>query len=153
MTRALLVLLLILGQFPAAAATRRRAVQHPSATVPLAAIATAARQGAEGALTAGVPAVQIAVAHDGRLVYSEAFGMTDQGSAIPATSRSVLRAGSITKQFTAAAILRLAERGALSLDDRIEKFVPEFETREGRSPSGTSSPTPREWLATRTRPR
>ena len=77
----------------------------------------------------GVPAVQIAVAHRGRIIYSEAFGMTDRESATAATPRSVLRAGSITKQFTAAAILRLAERGALSLDDRIEKYVPDFDPR------------------------
>ena len=80
-------------------------------------------------MAAGVPAVQIAVSYRGRTIYSEAFGMTDQQSATAATPRSVLRAGSITKQFTAAAILRLAERGALTLDDRIETFVPEFDPR------------------------
>jgi CubicO group peptidase (beta-lactamase class C family) len=40
-----------------------------------------------------------------------------------------MQIGSITKQFTAAAILRLAERGALTLDDPIDKFVPEFDSR------------------------
>jgi D-alanyl-D-alanine carboxypeptidase len=129
MTRALLALLLILGHLPVAAAPRRRAVQHPSEPVPPAAIVTAARQAAEAAMTAGVPAVQIAVSHHGRVVYSGAFGMSDQESATAATPRSVLQVGSLTKQFTAAAILRLAERGALTLDDRIEKFVPEFDPR------------------------
>ncbi len=129
MTRALLALLLVLGQFPVAAAARRRAVQHPSAPAAPAAIETAARKAAEAALTAGVPAVQIAVSHHGQIIYSRAFGVTDQGAATAATTRSVLRIGSITKQFTAASILRLAERGALTLDDRIEKYVPEFNTR------------------------
>jgi D-alanyl-D-alanine carboxypeptidase len=129
MARALLVLCLILGQFPVAAATRRRAVRHPSAPIPPAGVVTAARQAAEAALKAGVPAVQIAVSEHGQIVYSEAFGMTEQESATAATPRSVLRVGSITKQFTAAGILRLAERGALTLDDRIEKFVPEFNVR------------------------
>jgi CubicO group peptidase (beta-lactamase class C family) len=104
-------------------------VQHPSAAVPPAAIVAAARQAAEAALKAGVPAVQIAVSDDGRIIYSAAFGTSDRESATAATPRSVLQIGSITKQFTAAAILRLAERGALTLDDRIEKFVPEFNTR------------------------
>lgn len=126
MTRALLALLLILGHFPVAASARRRAVQHPSEPIPPAAIVTAARQAAEAALTAGVPAVQIAVSDRGQIVYSAAFGMSDRESATAATPRSVLQVGSITKQFAAAAILRLAERGALTLDDRIEKFVPEF---------------------------
>ncbi|HEX9982716.1 MAG TPA: serine hydrolase domain-containing protein [Thermoanaerobaculia bacterium] len=129
MTRALLALLLILGQLPVAAATKRRAAQHPETPVAPVAIVTAARQAAETAMAAGVPAMQIAVSHHGRVIYSEAFGMTDRESATAATPRSVLRIGSITKQFTAAAILRLAERGALTLDDRIEKYVPEFDTR------------------------
>jgi D-alanyl-D-alanine carboxypeptidase len=126
MTRALLALLLILGQFPVAAAARRRAVQHPSESVPPAAIVTAATQAVEAAMKVRVPAVQIAVTHLGRVVYAGAFGMSDQESATAATPRSVMQIGSVTKQFTAAAILRLAERGALSLDDRIEQFVPEF---------------------------
>jgi CubicO group peptidase (beta-lactamase class C family) len=80
MTRALLALLLILGQFPVAAATRRRAVQHPLAAIPPAAIETAARQTAEAALTAGAPAVQIAVSDRRRILYSGAFGMSDRES-------------------------------------------------------------------------
>lgn len=80
-------------------------------------------------MAAGVPAVQIAVSQRGGIIYSEAFGITDRVTAAALTPQSVLRIGSITKQFTAAAILRLAERGALSLDDRIEKYVPEFDNR------------------------
>jgi D-alanyl-D-alanine carboxypeptidase len=129
MTRALLALLLILVQFPVAAAPRRRAVQHPSEPVPPAAIVAAATQAAEAALKAGVPAVQVAVSHGGKVIYSEAFGTSDLESATAVTERSVMQAGSLMKQFTAAAILRLAERGALSLDDRIETFVPEFDPR------------------------
>ena len=129
MTRALLALLLIVGQVPVAEAARRRAVRHPSPIAPPAAVVTAARQAAETALATGVPAVQIAVSERGRIIYSEAFGVTDKESATALTPRSVQQIASLTKQFTAAAILRLAERGALSLDDRIEKFVPEFNPR------------------------
>jgi CubicO group peptidase (beta-lactamase class C family) len=155
MTRALLVLLLILGQFPAAAAPRRRSVRHPSAPVqpapiPPAALVTAARQAAEAALMAGVPAVQIAVSDGGQIIYSEAFGLTDKEHATAATPRSVLQIGSVTKQFTAAAILRLAERGALTLDDRIEKFVPEFDPRGAtvtlRQLLSHTSGLPRDWF-------
>jgi CubicO group peptidase (beta-lactamase class C family) len=129
MTRALLALLLTLAQFSVDAAPRRRAVQHPAPVTAPAAIVTAARQAAEASMAAGVPAVQIAVSHRGRVIYSEAFGMTDQESATAAAQRSVLQIASVTKQFTAAAILRLAERGTLTLDDRIEKFVPAFNPR------------------------
>jgi CubicO group peptidase (beta-lactamase class C family) len=129
MTRTLFALLLIFGQFPLAAAPRRRAVHHPPPYAPPAAIVAAASQAAEAALKAGIPAVQIAVSHRGRVIYSEAFGVTNKESATAATPRSILQIASVTKQFTAAAILRLAERGALSLDDRIEKFVPEFDPK------------------------
>jgi D-alanyl-D-alanine carboxypeptidase len=129
MTRTILALLLICGQFSLAAAPRRRAVRStPPFTVP-AGLVTAAREAAEGSIATGIPAVQIAVSQAGRVVYSEAFGMTDKKTALATTPRSVMSIGSITKQFTAAAIVRLAERGALSLDDRIEKYVPEFDPR------------------------
>ena len=151
MTRALLALLLIVSHFPAEA-TRRRAVRHPSAPVAPAAVVTAARQAAEDALKTGVPAVQIAVSHRGTVIYSEAFGMSDRESATAATARSVMQIGSVTKQFTAAAILRLAERGALSLDDRIEKFVPEFNPRGAtitlRQLLSHRSGVPRDWTST-----
>ena len=129
MKRAFVVLLLTTGFVPVAEAARRRAVHPQAPVVAPAAIVTAATQAAGAALDAGVPAVQIAVSEHGRIIYSAAFGVTDRESGAPATQRSVLQTGSLTKQFTAAAILRLAERGALTLDDRIEKFVPEFNPR------------------------
>ena len=129
MKRAFVVLLLIIGSVPVAEAARRRAVRPPVPVVAPAAIVNAATEAADAALKAGVPAVQIAVAERGRIIYSAAFGVTDRESGAPATPRSVLQTGSLTKQFTAAAIVRLAERGALALDDRIEKFVPDFNTR------------------------
>jgi CubicO group peptidase (beta-lactamase class C family) len=121
----------------------------PPVVAPVA-IVTAARQAAEAALVAGVPAVQIAVSERGQIIYSEAFGVTDKQSATAATPRSVLQIGSVTKQFTAAAILRLAERGALTLDDRIEKFVPEFNPRGAtitlRRLLSHTSGLPRDWF-------
>jgi D-alanyl-D-alanine carboxypeptidase len=128
-TRALLALLLTFAHVAVDAAPRRRAVGHPSARKASAALVTAAREAADAALKAGVPAVQIAVSDGGQVIYAEAFGMTDRESATAATPRSPLQIGSVTKQFTAAAILRLAERGALTLDDRIETFVPDFDPR------------------------
>jgi D-alanyl-D-alanine carboxypeptidase len=155
MIRALVSLLLIVVSMPAAAGPRRRAVSHlgapalPPAGVAPEALTTAARQAAEAAIAAGVPAVEIAVSHGGDLIYSEAFGMSNRETATTATPRSVMQIASITKQFTAAAILRLAERGALSVDDRIEKFVPEFDPR-GRTVTlrnlmQHTSGLPRDW--------
>ena len=129
MKRAFVALLLVLAYVPVAEGARRRGVRLPAPAVAPAAIVNAATEAADAALKAGVPAMQIAVSEHGRIIYSEAFGVTDRESGAPATGRSVLQTGSLTKQFTAAAIVRLAERGALSLDDRIEKFVPEFNPR------------------------
>jgi D-alanyl-D-alanine carboxypeptidase len=126
MTRTLLVLFLTLVNIPVVAAARTRAVRHPAEAVPPAAIVEAAQQAAEAAMQAGVPGVQVAVSQNGRVIYSAAFGVADKDSATALTPRTVMQIASLTKQFTAAAILRLAERGELSLDDRIDKYVPEF---------------------------
>ncbi|HEY0160976.1 MAG TPA: serine hydrolase domain-containing protein [Thermoanaerobaculia bacterium] len=129
MTRAILALLLILGHVPAAEAARRRAVRSPGPAVVPAAIVTAATEAAQSMMATGVPAVQIAVSKRGTIIYAGAFGLVDMENATGATPRSVLQIASITKEFTAAAILRLAERGMLSLDDPIDKYVPEFNSR------------------------
>lgn len=129
MTRPFLALLLILGQLPIAAASRRRTTLPPVAPVPPAAIVTAAHQAAATLMAAGVPGLQIAVSNHGQVIYGEGFGMTDRENGIATAPRSVMQIASVTKQFTAAAIMRLAERGALTLDDRIDKYVPELDTR------------------------
>lgn len=149
MIRVLVTLLLIGANLPVAAAARRRAVQHPSPYVPPAAIVAAAQQAAQAAMDSGVPAVQIAVWHRDRIIYAPAFGVTDKVNATAATPRSVMQIGSVTKQFTAAAILRLAERGVLTLDDPIQKYVPEFDTRGAtitlRRLMSHTAGIPREW--------
>lgn len=129
MIRTLVTLLLIVANLPVAAAPRRRGVRHPAPPVASESVVTAARQAADDALKAGVPAVQIAVARYGYVFYTEAFGLSDKESATAATTRTVHQTASLTKQFTSAAILRLAERGALTLDDRVEKFLPEFDPK------------------------
>jgi CubicO group peptidase (beta-lactamase class C family) len=61
-----------------------------------------------------------------------AFGFADLENRVPATIETVYAIGSITKQFTAAAVLLLADEGKLSLDDPLGKFVPDF-PEPGRS--------------------
>ena len=76
----------------------------------------------------GVPSASVAVVQGGKLVYTQAYGTARLGTATaPAlAARPEMRysIGSISKQFTAAAILMLAEKGKLSLDDAVGKFVP-----------------------------
>src|SRR5580658_6922546 len=73
-----------------------------------------------------VPSASIAIVKDGRLAYLQAYGdarLDPRKAARPEMRYSI---GSISKQFTAAAILLLQERGKLSLDDKVAKFVPDL---------------------------
>jgi len=79
---------------------------------------------------AGAPSVSVAVVRDGKLVYAKAFGTADLAAGTPATLQTRYAVGSISKQFTAAALLMLEEQGKLSMDDRVSKFFPNL-TRAG----------------------
>jgi len=72
------------------------------------------------------PGISVSVAHAGTLLYSKGFGTASFATEAPVTSQSGFRIGSITKQFTAAAVLLMAERGALRIDDTLAKFMPTF---------------------------
>ena len=76
----------------------------------------------------GVPSASIAVVQHGKLVYTNAYGdagiATPQSPAVPATPGMRYSIGSISKQFTAAAILLLQQEGKLSLDDPVGKYIP-----------------------------
>ncbi|HUA99965.1 MAG TPA: serine hydrolase domain-containing protein [Terracidiphilus sp.] len=72
----------------------------------------------------GVPSASIAVVEDGKLVYTHAYGMARLEPPMPATTTMRYAVGSISKQFTAAAMLLLQQEGKLSLDDPVGKYVP-----------------------------
>ena len=62
-------------------------------------------------------------------VVMKGYGLADVENDVPATAHTVYRIGSITKQFTAAAVLQLAEQGKLSLDDSVGKHLPTIPSR------------------------
>src|SRR6185437_7540776 len=72
----------------------------------------------------GVPSVVVAVAEHGHVIFSQAYGSADLDKASPATVDTYYEIGSITKQFTAAAILQLQEAGKLHLDDKLSAYLP-----------------------------
>jgi D-alanyl-D-alanine carboxypeptidase len=78
----------------------------------------------------GVPSASVAVVKDGRVVYEQAYGDARLSPLVAASTRMRYSVGSISKQFTAAAILMLAEEGKLSLDDKVARFLPDL-TRAG----------------------
>ena len=117
-----LVLLLLVAPLADAASAvnvvRRRAVNVSK----LPAILDAA---AKRALDARVPGLTIAVVFRGETVV-RGYGFSDREAGIPARDSDIYQIGSVSKQFTAAAIMRLVEQGKVSLDDKVSKYVPEI---------------------------
>ncbi len=72
----------------------------------------------------GVPSASLAVVKDGKIAYLHAYGNARLDPLRPATTAMRYSIGSISKQFTAAGILMLAEEGKLTLDDPVSKYVP-----------------------------
>lgn len=68
----------------------------------------------------------VAVAEKGKTLVSRAYGMADLEHDVPNTPATVFEAGSVAKQFTAAAALLLVQQGKLSLSDDVRKHVPEL---------------------------
>lgn len=74
----------------------------------------------------GVPSASIAIVKDGQIAYLHAYGDARLDPLTPARPEMRYSIGSISKQFTATAILLLQERGKLSLDDEVVKFIPDL---------------------------
>src|SRR5262249_35686625 len=74
----------------------------------------------------GVPSASVAVVKNGKLAYAKAYGLADIASHRPATTSMIYSIGSVSKQFTAASILLLAEQGKLSLDDPVGRWLPDL---------------------------
>ncbi|WRL51413.1 serine hydrolase domain-containing protein [Luteimonas sp. R10] len=71
-----------------------------------------------------VPGAAVLVLHEGEAVVRRGYGLADLGTRAPVTPASNFRLASLTKQFTAAAVLLLAEDGRLRLDDPVRKWLP-----------------------------
>jgi CubicO group peptidase (beta-lactamase class C family) len=114
MKRTLLVLLAVSAV--AVTAATQSAVDVPAAKVD----AVFARW------TTETPGCAVGVAKNGAPVLEKAYGMADLEHGVPNRADTIFEAGSVSKQFTAAAVLLLAQEGKLSLDDPARKYVPEL---------------------------
>lgn len=74
------------------------------------------------------PGIAVGVVEDGRLVYARGFGFANVSKHVPMTPETEFSVGTMTMQFTAAAVLLLVQANKLALDDRVSKFAPEFRT-------------------------
>lgn len=72
----------------------------------------------------GSPSASIAIVRQGQLVYAQAYGQGRILPPAPATPAMRYSVGSISKQFTAAAVMLLVEQGKLKLDDRVGQYLP-----------------------------
>ena len=72
------------------------------------------------------PGCALGIVKDGQLIYKRGYGMANLDHSIPISPKSVFDIGSISKQFTAMSILLLAKQGKLTLDDEIQKYLPEI---------------------------
>jgi len=81
---------------------------------------------------AGEPGAAVLVERDGQVLLRQGYGMANLEISVPIRPEMVFRIGSITKQFTAVAVLKLAEQGKLGLDDEITKYLPDYPTHGQR---------------------
>src|SRR5262245_11186257 len=77
-----------------------------------------------------MPGMVWGVVIDGRLAHVQSVGVRDRTSNAPVTPATVFRIASMTKSFTALAILKLRDEGKLSLEDPVSKWIPEFARME-----------------------
>jgi CubicO group peptidase (beta-lactamase class C family) len=76
--------------------------------------------------TSATPGCAVGVSEGGKIVLRKAYGMADLEHDVPNSPDTIFEAGSVSKQFTAAAVLLLAREGKLSLDDPVRKYIPEL---------------------------
>lgn len=101
---------------------------------------SAIRDIAEAAYGGSEPGAAILVMEDGETLLADGFGMADLEWSVPATVDTAFRIGSISKPFTAIAVLRLVEAGRVDLDRPIAAYLPEL-------PAGLGRPTVRQLLS------
>jgi serine beta-lactamase-like protein LACTB, mitochondrial len=79
----------------------------------------------------GAPGAAVAIEQDGKVVFAKGFGYADVENKVPFTAQTVSRIGSISKTFTALALMQLVEQGKVKLDDEVQVYVPSFPKKSG----------------------
>ena len=79
-----------------------------------------------------VPGLSVAIAWEGRIRYSRAFGLADVENQVPTRIDTRFRTASIAKALTATAVMKLVELGLIDLDEDIRKYVPAFPQQDTR---------------------
>jgi CubicO group peptidase (beta-lactamase class C family) len=77
----------------------------------------------------GLPGMSVAIVHDQDIIWAKGFGFADVEKQVPATPSTIYRIASISKVFTAVAVLQLRDAGKLGLDDPVEKHLSWFKIK------------------------
>lgn len=76
------------------------------------------------------PGCAVGVSRNGAIVYEHGYGMANLELGVPITTNTVFGIASISKSFTAMSVLLAAQQGRLSLDDEVQKYIPEWADRD-----------------------
>jgi CubicO group peptidase (beta-lactamase class C family) len=74
----------------------------------------------------GIPGMTVALAKNGTMLYAQAYGDSDMVAHSATQTSTIFQIGSITKQFTAALIMKLQEQNELHVDDSIQTYLPDY---------------------------
>ena len=116
----------VLTSLSADTAPAQTTASAPAASPAYAAASRNARATAQALLARGIPGLAVAVAVDGKIVWSEGFGYADLEARVPVKPSTRFRIGSVSKPLTATALVQLVEAGRLDLDAPVQKYVPSF---------------------------
>jgi serine beta-lactamase-like protein LACTB, mitochondrial len=123
---AMLTTAVLISAGGAAVAQGQPAPPSTSAIVSSVDAATLTRLATAARASMATPALTVAISRGDQVVWSAAFGLADVENDVPARPDSVFRIASISKPMAAVAVMQLVERGRVSLDDPIQKFVPAY---------------------------
>lgn len=73
-----------------------------------------------------ITGLSIALVDNQRVLWAKGFGYADKANKVPATPETIYRAGSISKLFTATAVMQLAEQGKMDIDKPLQTYLPKF---------------------------
>ncbi len=89
---------------------------------------------------AGIAGLSVALVNDQQLVWADGYGFADRARKLPAGPDTVYRIGSITKLFTASAVMQLAEQGRLAIDRPVAALIPGFAMKSRFADAGPMTP-------------
>ncbi|AHM60541.1 beta-lactamase [Flammeovirgaceae bacterium 311] len=77
-----------------------------------------------------IPGVAVCIVKDGKVIHQKGYGLTQLGNDEKVSEQTLFPIASVSKQFIGAALATLEAQGKVSLDDKLEKWLPEFEMKD-----------------------